>query len=154
MRPVISDDRIFYETQQRVDATETHTVSLDGVEVELDLTAANAQRLLEDVQVWLECGHAPGTPSGPVKLPGRRMPSTEAPKTRALHKAMRDYGDANEMGEGAGYERRPGGKTGYIYDGMLLAGFQGYLRERGHPWAEHPSFITSRKRYVRHASSS
>jgi hypothetical protein len=150
MIPVISDDRIWHDTQERVPATESHTLALDGVEVELDLTAGNAKQLLEDVLPWLKAGHEPGTPNTPVKVPGRRTPSREAPSTRAMYKAMRRYGDEHDLGPGKGYVKREG-RNGYVYEPILLAAFQAYLEERDHPWAEHPVFDTSRGKN-RHAS--
>lgn len=149
-RVVVSDDKIFRDTGTRVEAVESHTVSLDGVEVELDLSAESVKQLYRDVMPWLEAGHEPGTTGAPgspgtkTRKPGQRAPSSEAPSTRALHAAMRKYGDEHGLGDGTGYRKRGGGKTGYAYEPVLRAAYQGYLAERGHPWAGHKTFSTSK----------
>jgi hypothetical protein len=66
----MSDDLIYAETGEKVEADETVVLSIGGIRRELDLTKKHADELRETLEPYLRAGHQPGAephaPAGQV----------------------------------------------------------------------------------------
>lgn len=77
------------------EAVETIEFALDGVSYEIDLSAANASALRDDLGKWV--GHARKSAAGPRATGRRRSGGSSAPATgdREQNSAIRDWARRN-----------------------------------------------------------
>jgi hypothetical protein len=114
---VLSWDDFHLRQQEgyKVPAETTVTIGLNGDWYELDLTAANAGTVMEQIADWAAAGRKPESPprpSAPQRGPDRR--------NRAYNKAMRDWADEN------GFEYVTA-KGSYFYGRDLLTAYERHL---------------------------
>jgi hypothetical protein len=134
LRLIMSDDLIRAQTGERVEADGTHTLSLDGRAVELDLTDLNYKELMRDVQRWLDAGQKPG--QEPL-LPGAyarpaRSGHQFTPGIVGHNRGLRAWVDAQELKspkhpELPAYET-PTGR--WYYPGWLKKAYAAHLAEQ------------------------
>lgn len=127
MRFLASDDRIFAETGERVDADVTLYIAIgtdpDKLRIcELDLTADNAALLRKELGPWTDVAHEPGhIRTEPVYSTRSRG---QNPATHDYYRRMRAWAD--ETGRGSQYH--PLEKGGWYYSPVLRREFAAHLR--------------------------
>ena len=102
---VMSDDLAFTETGERVPATDTVVVSLDGEEGELDLTAENAADLRGYLRRYLRAAHRPGAEPLLAGAGPRRAGGSPDPASVARNKRLRAFADERGLRAKEGPDR-------------------------------------------------
>lgn len=101
LQVTVSDDLTYMLTGERVPATETIQLSLDGEARELDLTSEHASELRELLADYLKAGHSPGVQParpGETRKPHRSPASPRGLKTgRERMAKLRDWVDENHI---------------------------------------------------------
>ena len=135
MQLVVTDDLDEFEKHEFNDTGPDGVkdiVSLNGVAVELDLTAAHSAELHALLKRYLEAGHRPGeepqppVPRIPDKRPGQGV-RREIPGTRDFYRELREWAAAN--GLEIPQAGRADSKKNYVYT-KLIPPYIAYLQEQ------------------------
>lgn len=127
MRFLASDDRIFFESGDRVDADVTVYIAIgsdpDRLKIhELDLTQDNADQLRKELGPWINAAHEPGAISTePVRSNRNRG---QNPATHDYYRRMRAWADQT----GREKQYHPLEKGGWYYSPVLRRDFAEHLR--------------------------